>query len=181
LGLVAPETKKKSASKLIMKTFTKTLFYAQMAAMLLASAIINTSASQIEVPFRGSLGGDETSDLPFPLFFVDGAGTGNATHLGRFTATWHRQGSLIDGSQTATYQYTAANGDSLFIESVGQADMTLAPNIHVIETGTITGGTGRFAGATGTFTIERVVVITGPDTTFTSDTLEGTIVLNKAN
>ena len=53
-----------------------------------------------------------------------------------------------------------------------------APNIHVVETATITGGTGRFTGATGTLSIERIVVITGPDTDVTSQWIDGYIVMD---
>ena len=162
-----------------MNTITKTSVYLQITALLLTTAFAGPVAGDKQLPFRGSLPGDEISELPFPLFFVQGSGTGNAAHLGHFTAIWEREGSLIDGSQTASYHFIAANGDSLFIESVGQADMTLAPDIHVVEIAIITGGTGRFTGATGTFMIERVVVVLADFHTTTSHSFEGTIVLNK--
>jgi hypothetical protein len=43
-----------------------------------------------------------------------------------------------------------------------------------VETARITGGTGRFAGATGGFIMKRVVDLSSP---FTSGTFEGTISL----
>ena len=151
--------------------------FLQLAVLLLAAAAIQASASPQGVPFSGTLDGEETFEVAFPDLTVDGDGVGHASHLGRFTATWHREGSQLDGSLNATYEFTAANGDKLFVESVGQADLSMLPNIHVVETGTITGGTGRFEGATGTLAIERIVVPTGPDTSTTSHEIEGTLVL----
>ena len=114
----------------------------------------------------------------FPLLFVDGAGQGKITHLGRLTATWHREGSLIDGSQTASYEFKAANGDSVFADSIGQAVIT-PEGISVLEAATITGGTGRFAGATGSFSIKRLVVETAENATTTTQEIDGKIVLRK--
>ena len=162
-----------------MRTITKTLLYLQMAAMLVTAALADPAASTKGIPFRGSLAGDESYEIQFPLLLINGSGTGNATHLGHFTATWDREGSLIDGSLIASYHFIAANGDSLFIESIGQADNTLSPDIHVLEICTITGGTGRFAGATGSFTLERVVVLTDPGSDTTSHSFNGTIVMAK--
>jgi len=79
-----------------------------------------------------------------------------------------------------TRHFTAANGDKLFVESAGQADLSV-PDVHVVETGTVTGGTGRFEGATGTIAIERVVTFTGPTTDTTTHVMEGTIVLPNGN
>ena len=72
-----------------------------------------------------------------------------------------------------TYEFTAANGDMLFAEFTGHATPTATPGVlYIEETATITGGTGRFAGATGSFTTERWYdTIAG--TTFGS--FEGTI------
>jgi hypothetical protein len=162
-----------------MKNITKTLLYLQMAAMLMTAALAGPSAPMKEIPFRGSLAGDESFEVQVPFLLINGSGTGNATHLGHFTATWDREGFLPDGTLIASYHFIAANGDSLFIESIGQADDSLSPNIHVVEIGSITGGTGRFAGATGSFTLERVVVLTGPDTDITSHSFDGTIVIAK--
>jgi hypothetical protein len=47
----------------------------------------------------------------------------------------------------------------------------------VVEEHTITGGTGRFAGATGSFTLERLVsTVTG----VTDGSFDGSILLQKA-
>jgi hypothetical protein len=162
-----------------MKSIIKTVLYLQMAALLVTAALAGPAAGKKELPFRGSFRGLESFAVEPPLLLINGSGTAHATHLGHFTATWDREAFLADGSQTASYHFIAANGDSLFVESIGQADLTLAPDIHVVELGTITGGTGRFAGAMGSFTLERVVVLTGPDSDTVSGSFEGTIVMPK--
>ena len=51
----------------------------------------------------------------------------------------------------------AANGDTLTATFAGAAMPTADPTVLAIEEhATITGGTGRFAGATGSFTTERL-------------------------
>ena len=58
---------------------------------------------------------------------------------------------------TGTYQFTAANGDMLIASFSGQASLTMTPGVlYIVETATILGGTGRFAGATGGFVAERL-------------------------
>jgi hypothetical protein len=53
--------------------------------------------------------------------------------------------------------FTAANGDSVLAEFVAQSDPTEDPEVLWVEEAyTITGGTGRFAGASGGFTVERL-------------------------
>jgi hypothetical protein len=57
---------------------------------------------------------------------------------------------------SGSYQFTAANGDTLSADFTGQSMPTATLGvISIVETATITGGTGRFDGATGSFTSER--------------------------
>lgn len=59
---------------------------------------------------------------------------------------------------------TAAHGDKLCAEFTGMATPTATPGVLPIEeTASITGGTGRFAGATGSFTSELLYdTLAGP-------------------
>jgi hypothetical protein len=68
--------------------------------------------------------------------------------------------------------FTAANGDRLTAEASGQATLLSPGVLSVAETGVVTGGTGRFAGATGSFAIERTFFLA---TGVTTGTFEGTI------
>jgi hypothetical protein len=129
-----------------------------------------------QVPFRGRLEGSFTSTLipgnpPIVSAFVEG--TGNATHLGRFRFANQHQVNLATRFLTGSYTLIAANGDRLFANFSGQASATPTPGVlAVVETVTISGGTGRFAGATGGFTAERLVF---QATSTTSGSFNGTI------
>ncbi len=127
-----------------------------------------------EVPFKGRLEGSFTiTPLTPPFLSVSLEGTGNATHLGRFTVEIPHVVNATNRTSTGTYEFTAANGDTLTAGFTGQASLTATPGVlSVVETATITGGTGRFAGATGSFTVERLVEqVAG----LTTGSFEGTI------
>ncbi|WP_406695111.1 hypothetical protein V5E97_29140 [Singulisphaera sp. Ch08] len=110
-----------------------------------------------QVTFRGSLDGVVTRGTPGPSgapVLVEG--TGHAAHLGRFTFSFPHLVNATTRVATGTYTFTAANGDTLTADVTGQAvPVGTTGVLHIVETATITGGTGRFAGATGSFTIER--------------------------
>jgi hypothetical protein len=62
--------------------------------------------------------------------------------------------NVITRSPTGAATFTAANGDTLTTSVVGQATPTTTPGVlSVVEVYTITGGTGRFAATTGSFTL----------------------------
>jgi hypothetical protein len=151
-----------------------------MTALLLTAALANSSAAEKGVPFRGAIRGVEIADVQFPKLFVDASGCGNATHLGRFTLTYELEVDLLTlpfetfGSSV----FTAANGDSLFTDIIGLGTPAENPDVDsVVEVHTITGGTGRFAGATGTFIRKYLLnLVTGA----TSGSFAGTIVFAKA-
>ena len=92
-----------------------------------------------------------------PFVSVDIEGTGKATHLGKFTVDIPHVVNRANRTAIGSYQFTAANGDTLSADFTGQATPTATPGVlYIEETATITGGTGRFAGATGSFTVERL-------------------------
>jgi hypothetical protein len=112
----------------------------------------------IDLPFTGRLDGIYTLTFPGPTtLFVSGEGTGNATQLGRFTFEYDELVDLSTGTGTGSYELTAANGDTLTADWTGYGLPTEDPTVLlVVENATITGGTGRFANANGSFTIERL-------------------------
>ena len=62
-----------------------------------------------------------------------------------------------DSTAIGSYEFTAANGDTLTADFTGLAMPTSTPGVlYIEETATITGGTGRFAHATGSFLCERL-------------------------
>lgn len=110
------------------------------------------------VPLRGTLEGIETvTQFVFPLESVDLKATGNATQLGRFTLDGQAQVNLAEGTGSGSFVFTAANGDTLTAEFTGQATLLASGVVALSETAVITGGTGRFAGASGRFTVERTL------------------------
>jgi len=90
------------------------------------------------------------------------AGTGTLAHLGRVTvdATNCTAGELESGAADisgGTATFTAADGSTIAVTYSGQQD---APDGFVAAyttTHTVTGGTGRFADASGTWTIAGTV------------------------
>jgi hypothetical protein len=113
--------------------------------------------SAVQLPFQGSVTTADQGVVVPPNLLVDGTGEGNATHLGHFTVTY----SAIAGLATATgtYTFTAANGDQLLTTFSGTA-VTMGPGVFSFtEALAIVGGTGRLAGATGTFTLRRIGIV----------------------
>jgi hypothetical protein len=111
-----------------------------------------------QVPFKGSLEGVVTiTPLAPPFVSVAIDASGNGTHLGLFSASIPHTVNRATRMATGTYEFTAANGDKVFADFTGQSALTSTPGVlSIVENGTITGGTGRFAGASGSFTTERL-------------------------
>ena len=144
-------------------------------ALLLATvtllAFAPQSARADEMPFHANFITHFESVLEFPLLHVTVNAVGQTTYMGRTSAlTVDQLVNLIDGSGTATYILTPAsrmsNGgsgpiapaksesptiDTLILALVVQAGGTINVDGGVLFSGsyTITGGTGRFIGATG--------------------------------
>ena len=114
-------------------------------------------AAQVPVPFSGRLAGVDigTPQVP-PLVSVQVKATGIATQLGKFTYLGRLTVNRATRTAIGTYEFTAANGDTVYAEFTGVSTPTAIPGVlYIEETATITGGTGRFAGATGIFSVER--------------------------
>jgi hypothetical protein len=133
------------------------LFFAVVVATAVSLASIAVSAVAAETPFKGTFNGAETGTIVFPIRSITREGTGNATHLGKYTSHLTAQINVVTRHSTGVATFTAANGDTLTATLDGQATPTTTPGVlSVVETYTITGGTGRFADATGTFTLEII-------------------------
>jgi hypothetical protein len=79
-------------------------------------------------------------------------GEGQATHLGHYTVVG-RDGLLnpVTGAWTGHYTWIAANGDEVSTFATGQLVVLPNGDDGWVADYTIEGGTGRFAGATGSF------------------------------
>ena len=139
-----------------------------------AAGLSATSLTSHELPFRGSLTATETGVVAFPTLTVDGSAAGSATHLGRYTAAFDATVNLLDGTATGSYTFTAANGDQLSSTFVGLGVPAGGSLASITETLTITGGTGRFAGAAGTLVVKRLLDQT---TNESSGSIDGSIVM----
>jgi hypothetical protein len=123
-----------------------------LAAVTLLAFAPPSSRAGDEMPFHANFITQFESVVEYPFLHVTVNGRGKATYMGTTTAfTDDQLVSLIDGSGTATYTLTGANGDTLVLSLVVQAGGTINVEGGVIFSGsyTITGGTGRFNGATG--------------------------------
>ena len=122
-----------------------------------SSPILVAVAADTGVPFKGSLEGHETI-LPISPQFLSSLlkGTGNATQLGSFTVIKMDIVNLVTSTDLGSLAFTAANGDILTADFTGYASPTVTPGVlSVVETAFISGGAGRFAGATGSFIVTR--------------------------
>ena len=149
-----------------MKPLVVSIVVLMAAAALLGASPATVGADPaVPVPFKGRAEYTLTYAAPDGSVLVYN-GTGHATHLGLFTA----DASLFphgDGSRfSATATFTAANGDQLFLIAEG----AFTSPTSVVGTATITGGTGRFEGATGDADFMDITSIVLVDQTF-----EGTI------
>jgi hypothetical protein len=135
------------------------------------------------VPFRGTVSG--SGSVP-TLPHVEN--TGIASQLGSFTGSaefYPDLSNLAYIPYTGTFDWFAANGDELY----GTFDGYLTDENEDFvydnhETATITGGTGRFAGATGTFYLGGLIDFTTfPDLSFALpwDGWISTVGLNNQN
>jgi len=121
-------------------------------------ALVGPVAAGEQVPFKGSFEGVVTHTSVDPqtdAVLVEA--TGNATQIGAFAVSVPHLVNTQTRMAAGTYEFTAANGDTITATFTGVARPTSTPGvIAIVETATITGGTGRFDGATGSFVVERL-------------------------
>jgi len=178
-----------------MNTIMKTVLFLQMAAILFTTAIVGPAAAATAEPFLGVVQGLEdfnpvfdsaNSDSPDPIGInILGSGAGIATTLGQFTVTWDFDITFGVDPSPGTRLFVADNGDELWTEATAVGTPPDADpdfNQTVKEEHVITGGTGRFEGATGSFTLERIVYDVRPGLNLeTSGSFNGTIILAASN
>ena len=134
------------------------------------------ASAREQVPFRAAFGTEVEIEFVYPFFYISVTGQGNASHLGATSAVTDNQiVNAETGSATATYTLTGANGDTVVLEMVFET--TFLPNNAVTFEGdyTVTGGTGRFYGATGSGDLAGSAFVTGPNTGIGSFSVAGTI------
>ena len=158
-----------------------------MTAIFLTVALVSSAVEAGVIPINGTIAGSEI-DTPFPNpaegFYASDSVTSTDTALGPFTLSYTL---VVDFAFLGTLPGApgggrlvvgdAANGDSILTCLFGHAgDPPLCDNgdLHVGSTHTVIGGTGRYAGARGSYTLDQCVnLVTGE----TSGTISGTIVV----
>jgi hypothetical protein len=149
-----------------------------LALILLASLSVRQAAAGAAVPMKGSIEVEVTynPDPATGTVHIEGQGWGQATHLGRFVVHTVVVLNLATGVGEGEAIFVAANGDMLFTHNAGQPTPTGNPGeLLLVETYTITGGTGRFAGASGSFGGERLV---NQPAGYTAGSFDGVISFN---
>jgi hypothetical protein len=136
-------------------------------AALFISATTPASASDM-VPFNGTVSGYVETQEPVDECTVHAhvVNFGNATELGAIHGTAEFYPNFCENPPNITYigsfHWFAANGDEIY----GTFDGYLTPRpgspgvYDNHETATITGGTGRFTNATGSFTLGGLIDFT---------------------
>ena len=131
------------------------LFVGLVAAFAVSLASVAVSAAAAETPFKGTVNAVETGTVVFPTRFLDREGTGTATYLGRYTEHVTEQINVL------TMSFDRSGNVHCGEKITGPASPSTAPDrppmLSIVEVYTVTGGTGRFAGATGTFTRKATV------------------------
>lgn len=123
--------------------------------LLCAVLVAPTLAAAAERPFKASLTGNaHLSPTPDPTVLRnDETGSGNATHLGKFqwVSVEFADFDAIPGgvAVTGVFTMTAANGDEVHGTYMTVGTFADATTLVIHGTFQITGGTGRFVGATG--------------------------------
>lgn len=139
-------------------------------ALALAGAV---GADNGGVPFEASYSGTCTFvSLIGPVITVDCLVSGQGTHVGNSSQDGLVHINVLTGASTATSTVTAANGDEIFTTDTGTSTPLGGDETAVSATEIVTGGTGRFDGASGSFTLAGTV---NTVTEAISYTLEGTI------
>lgn len=148
-----------------------------LALALFATAAGSFPASAQLVPLVGSSSNQAISAVPIDAehLFITTIGSGHSTHLGKFTLLSPHIAGLVDFLVLGDLILTAANGDELRATLDGNLQPFVDETGHLYLVGdvpgTITGGTGRFANATGNFTFSVV---------FDTATLSSTAEINGA-
>lgn len=157
------------------KIFGSTVIVLLLVIVLVSTTLAAPAAGERELLLKGSVQATETQQGAPPKFQVNLNGSGNATQLGLFTYNVQAELTVPALSATKSATFVAADGSTLLAKGTGQGTPTGTPGvISIVETMTITGGTGRFEGASGNITIQRLV----NRATFESfGTIDGLIVL----
>lgn len=153
----------------------KTLMIVAILGLLVLGLASVATAGPSDRPFKGSASGDvtfnfvgqevcPTSDLFYGDLATDSQARGNASHMGRIEMTSRHCTPAGDAVTGGEMTLTAANGNEVYVDYAGSAPFPVAGVTEFVEVTldfTITGGTGRFADATGGGVMEAQIEFLG--------------------
>ena len=142
---------------------------------LAAAAPISAASSR---PLKGSWSGVTVSADPtnFPVVSIVAKGSGQLTHLGRYAMTSPHTTNVFTGETLGDQIFTAANGDTMTAYCAGFPQFMPDQHVEGALQCEITGGTGRFAGATGSYEFYLVATPLADGSGFATEaTITGTI------
>jgi hypothetical protein len=158
-----------------------------MTAIFLTVALVSSAVGAGVIPINGTIAGSEI-DTPFPDpaegFYANGSLTSTDTELGPFTLFYSAPLDFAflgmppgDIAGARLIVGDAANGDSILtcgLGNLGNPDSCANGDLHLVSRDTIVGGTGRYAGARGSYTMDRCVNLATGEI---SGTISGSIVV----
>lgn len=133
--------------------------------------------SQKEMLLKGSWDATESVGVNGSKQYANGNASGEAGQLGRYTAQFNTVVQNDEngvGTANENISFTTSKGDTLYAQGVGLEASTETPGVNrILESYTVTGGTGRFLGATGSFTVVRFLNVS---TGISTGVIQGSIV-----
>jgi hypothetical protein len=150
-----------------------------IAATFLTVALSGPAVNAGRVPFNGTWEANEVSTLfgdPPIGFFSNGQGTLTSTELGQLALYLTVLVDLATFDGLGPARLIDANGDSIFADGTGHADPVTPdpPVFHITGMYIVTGGTGQYADARGSFGVDRTIDLSTGDS---SGTFNGTIIV----
>lgn len=125
--------------------------------VLLLVVSASTVLAQVNVRVKGHFDIRTTGVVEGGMLKATGTGAGTASQIGPFTYTEKATVDLATGLANGVFQLVAANGDVINGSFVGRAlPEDIPKGSHYIGLLTITSGTGRYQGATGGLTVDRL-------------------------
>jgi hypothetical protein len=136
------------------------LISAAVAGLLAAVAVVPSRAlAGSQVPFQATIAETYTATICGPAqLCINAIGSGQATQLGNTAESASVVSDLASTSapgchtETRTTTLTAANGDQITLQATGENCSTGPTTVTATDAYMVTGGTGRYFGATGSGT-----------------------------
>jgi hypothetical protein len=125
--------------------------------LVLGAVLPGPAVGGESLPLKGNFTFHHSPPEPVSLdpliLFVEGDFSGKSTHLGTLTGSGEGLLDVDTLTFVGSFTWVAANGDEIFADFVGFEFPSDTPGIFdIVLSFKITGGTGRFAGASGSAT-----------------------------